>query len=81
MTAYSVKKTDGTVVTATRLPLPLQRPLLGLHPRHDGQRLDLIASHYLSDATTFWQLCDANNSVSPDALAVHELIAIPGKAR
>ena len=80
LTTYTVKKLDGTTVTATRLPLPVLRPLVGFHQRHDGQRLDLIASHYLNDATAFWQLCDANNAISPDSLGTHDLIGIPRKA-
>ncbi len=79
MVAYTIKKADGTVVSVTRLPLPVQTPLLGYHRRLQGERLDLIASHYLSDATTFWRLCDANNAMAPDALGSHDLIGIPGK--
>jgi len=78
---YTVTMADGSTVKATRLPLPVARPLLGFHRRHEGQRLDLIASHYLADATTFWKLCDAGNATVPDALAVHDLIPVPGKAR
>ncbi|HEX3437625.1 MAG TPA: hypothetical protein VHT24_12720 [Pseudacidobacterium sp.] len=77
-TTYQVTMADGTVVTATRLPLPLQNPVQGYFPRTSGQRLDQIASHFLSDATAFWQLCDANDAVVPDALAAHNLIGIPG---
>lgn len=73
----TVTRADGTVVTVTKLPLPVQKLLLGFHRRLDGQRLDLIASHYFNDATTFWQLCDANNNMVPDALAAHSLIGIP----
>ena len=80
MATYQVVKSDGSMVTVTRLPLPANPPLLGYHPRQSGQRLDLIAAHFLKDATTFWKLCDANDSVVPDALAVHRLVAIPGEA-
>lgn len=79
LATYQVVKSDGTTVTVTRLPLPGNPPLLGSHPRQSRQRLDLIASHFLNDATAFWQLCDANSSMVPDALAVHNLIAIPGE--
>ena len=79
MTRYTTRKLDGTMVTATRLPLPLAVALSGFHRRQEGQRLDLIASHYLADATLFWQLCDADGAVVPDALAVHDLIGIPQK--
>ncbi len=73
----TITRADGTIVTVTKLPLPAQNPLLGFHRHLDGQRLDLIASHYLNDATAFWQLCDANNAMVPDALAAHDLIGIP----
>ena len=76
-----VTKADGTVVTVTNLPLPLKNPLLGFHRRLDGQRLDLIASHYLQDATTFWRLCDVNKSMVPDALAAQDLVGIPAYER
>ena len=75
---YQTTKQDGTVVTATRLPLPSRAALQGYYARQNSQRLDQIASHFLSDATTFWRLCDANNSIAPDTLAVHPLIGIPG---
>ena len=80
LTTYQVVKADGTIVSVTRLPLPANLPILGAHPRPNSQRLDLIASHFLNDATAFWQLCDANDSVVPDALVAHRLISIPGEA-
>jgi hypothetical protein len=79
LSTYTVTKLDGTQVSVTRLPLPATPRLLGFHPRQAGQRLDLVAAHYLSDATTFWRLCDANNAVVPDALAARKLIGIPPK--
>jgi hypothetical protein len=69
---------NGVQVTATRLPLPLTTPVQGFYARRKSQRLDQIASYFLSDATAFWQLCDANDAVVPDALAVENLIGIPG---
>jgi hypothetical protein len=39
--------------------------------------LDLIANAFLKDATAFWRLCDANNTVVPDGLAARDLIGIP----
>jgi hypothetical protein len=81
LASYTVIGPDGSVVSVTRTPLPSQTPLQGFHQRRQGQRLDLIAAHYLVDPTTFWRLCDANNAVVPDALAVHALIGIPGKGQ
>ena len=73
----TLTKPDGTVVIVTKLPLPSKNPVLGFHRRLEGQRLDLIAAHYLTDATAFWKLCDANSAMVPDALAAHDLIGIP----
>jgi hypothetical protein len=78
---YKVKKLDGSDAVVAKLPLPAQRPLQGYHPRQEGQRLDLIASVYLQDATAFWVLCDANGNVAPDALAGRDLVGIPAKGR
>jgi hypothetical protein len=77
-TTYRVTMPDGTSVTAVRLPLPLSTPVQGYFPRRTSQRLDQIASHFQSDATTFWRLCDANDSVIPDTLAAQSLVGIPG---
>jgi hypothetical protein len=75
---YAVTRPDGTLVTALRLPLPRPAVLRGYHQhRADAGRLDLVANFFLKDATAFWQLCDANNAMVPDALAVRDLIGIP----
>ena len=79
LATYQVIRADGSTVTVTRLPLPVQGPVIGFFPRKQNQRLDLIASHFLKDATTFWRLCDANDAVVPDALASHPQIGIPRK--
>jgi len=80
MQTYDVTTKDGRKVTAVRLPLPVPGNLLGYHRRSSGQRLDHIASHYLSDATAFWRLCNVNNSITPDSLASRDLVGIPQKA-
>ncbi len=74
---YQVTLADGTVVTAARLPLPAGRPVLGWYRRTSGERLDLLAANFVDDATGAWQLGWTNAAVSLDALAAHELIAIP----
>jgi hypothetical protein len=72
---------SGATVTATRLPLPAVGPIRGFHRRLEGQRLDLIANHYLVEPTGFWRLCDAGGAMVPDALAARDLIAVPVKGR
>jgi hypothetical protein len=80
MASYTVTGANGASVRVTRLPLPGQAVVLGYVRRGNGQRLDLIANIFLSDATAFWQLCDANNSLVPDALANRDLVGIPVNA-
>jgi hypothetical protein len=81
LATYLVITETGATVSATTLPVPQAGPLRGFHRRIEGQRLDLIANHYLTDPTAFWQLCDANGAMVPDALAVHDLVGIPLKGR
>jgi hypothetical protein len=77
---YTVTLPNDKTVRVTKLPLPQSRAILGYHHRLEGQRLDLIANRYLKDPTAFWQLCDANNALVPDALAARDLIGIPPKS-
>jgi hypothetical protein len=77
LASYPVTMPDGTIVTATRLPLPDPLALAGYHRRVVGDRLDLLAARYLKDPTFFWQLCDSNNTPAPDALNARDLIGIP----
>jgi hypothetical protein len=75
---YAITRPDGSAVTALRLPLPGPAVVRGYFPRRAASpRLDLIANYFLKDATAFWQLCDANNAVVPDALAARDLVGIP----
>jgi hypothetical protein len=76
---YTARTSTGGVATAIRLPVRPRVAVRGFHPRNDSQRLDLIAAHYLGDATSFWRLCDAGGAISPDALAARDLVAIPAK--
>jgi hypothetical protein len=76
---YTVTLANGQTVTATRLPLPptTQPALSGYYTVEQNDRLDSIAARYLTDATLFWQLCDANNSPSAAALIARPIVGIP----
>jgi hypothetical protein len=74
---YQVTLADGSAATATCLPLPRTRTVLGWHRRIDGERLDLLAYRYLQDATGSWVLCDTGDAIVPDSLAAHPVVAIP----
>lgn len=45
------------------------------HRVADGDRLDLLAAHYLDEPTAFWRICDANLVQRP-----RELTAETGRA-
>jgi hypothetical protein len=76
---YTVTLANGQVAVATLLPKPPTSPvpLSGYYTVQQNDRLDTIAARYLSDATLFWQLCNANNSPSPNALIARPLVGIP----
>jgi hypothetical protein len=75
---YTVTLPNGQTAIATRLPVPpMQLALTGYYTVQQGGRLDLIAARYLTDATLFWQLCNANNSISPASLITRPLVGIP----
>ncbi|HEX8769111.1 MAG TPA: hypothetical protein VF714_12110 [Jatrophihabitans sp.] len=78
---YQVTLADGSVVVVTRIPQSAPGRTIGWYRRAEGERLDVIAYQFLKDATRTWALCDANEAMSPDALAAHDLIAIPESGR
>jgi hypothetical protein len=77
LATYQVTTSDGQsqIAVVPAVPNPLQ--LAFLHRRTPGPRLDLIAARFLKDPTLFWQLCDSNNSPTPDALAAADLVGVP----
>jgi hypothetical protein len=76
---YTVTLPGGIQVTAVvppqSQPRPQQPPLAGYAA--GGERLDLVAVHYLNAPSGFWRLCDANNALLAGALAARALIGIP----
>jgi hypothetical protein len=50
------------------LPSPARFTMLQEHLVVQGDRLDNITAHYLSDPEQFWRICDANNAMHPDEL-------------
>jgi hypothetical protein len=78
LTQYQITR-NGVMIAVTRLPLPATGVPAGFFARQNTQRLDSIAAHFLADPTAFWQLCDVNDAMAPDALAAHSLVGIPAK--
>jgi hypothetical protein len=78
---YTVRAANGAEVIVTRIPVRPPPPVRGFHLRLDAERPDLLAAHFMGDATTFWRLCDAAGAVAPDALAARDRLAIPETGR
>jgi hypothetical protein len=78
---YTVRTSTGRTVSVVRVPIRAHPAVRGFHQRNETQRPDLIAAHYLGDATAFWRLCDAGDAIVPDALAARDRVAIPTKDR
>jgi hypothetical protein len=74
---YTVQCPNGASITVLQIPLPGPAITQGYYRRIGLQRLDGIANAFLKDATTFWRLCDVNDSVVPDALGARSLVGIP----
>ena len=64
---------DGQeIVYLTRrfVPSPEDLDEIHQHTVQQGDRLDLLAAHYLGDPELFWRLCDANRALQPQELTV-----------
>lgn len=71
LASKKIEKSDGkTIIYLERrfLPPPENFAVLQEHIVTEGERLDNITAHYLSDPTQFWQICDANRAMWPDEL-------------
>jgi hypothetical protein len=77
---YTVTDRRGRTVTAIPAPDKPVQALFGLHRRIQGQRLDHLAFHYLSDPAGYWRICELADVMRPDALAEARDIPIPAKA-
>jgi hypothetical protein len=80
VTGYTAIDRRGRMVTVIPAPDKPVQALLGLHRLIQGQRLDHLAYHYLSDPTGFWRICELSDVMLPDALAEARDIPIPVKA-
>lgn len=52
---------------------------LGVHRRHDEQRIDHLAERYLADAAAFWRIASHNGAMTLEQVANAPLVAIPVK--
>lgn len=76
---YNVKDGRGRDVPVVVCPDAPVQSLLGIHVLKQGQRLDLLAAKYINNPTGFWQICQLNDAMLPEALSEQREIAIPVK--
>ena len=64
-----------------RAAAPHRQPLLGIHvPGRQGERLDHLATMYLSDPAGFWRIAERNDAMSADVLTESARSTIPARA-
>ena len=64
---------DGTVVAYVQrrfIADPDRYALLQEHRVAEGERLDIVAAHFIGDPEQFWRICDANAVLSPEELEI-----------
>lgn len=78
---YLVPGPNGVPVRVHASPRRDRPARLGVHVRRDGERLDHLAWLYLRNPTGFWQICDANDAMLPEALTDARCIDIPAEGQ
>ena len=62
---------DGTQIVYLKrrfIPAGEAMTVLREHAIAGGDRLDKLAARFFGDPELFWQICDANNALQPEAL-------------
>ncbi len=54
-------------------------PLLGIHARKDGERLDHLATLYLSNPAGYWRVAEINDAMTADVLMDATKVRIPAR--
>jgi hypothetical protein len=78
---YVVTDHRGRPVAVVPVPAPPGDPLLGIHVRREGERLDHLAARYLADPTGFWRIAEMNGVMVVEALSEVTEVAIPAARR
>ena len=77
-TGTAVDRRGRVVACVLPARIPAQAEL-GKHRRHEEQRLDHLAQHYLEDATAYWRIAVLNGAMTADQIAQAQFISIPVK--
>jgi len=78
---YYVTDARGREVPVVTTPPPPEQVQLGIHVLRQGEKLDLLATKYLSDEAGYWRIAEQNNVMLAEALTERPEIEIPAKAR
>ena len=73
------KDVRGRTVAVAPVPRSPDQELQGYHTLKQGQRIDHLANSYLQNPAGFWQICEMENVMLPEALTEKPEIAIPEK--
>ncbi len=79
LTTYTVTDHRGRDVPVVPVPPAPEQPLLGIHVLRQGERLDHLATLYLSDPAGFGRIAERNGAMLAEALSEKREIEIPGK--
>jgi hypothetical protein len=69
LTTYIVVDRRGRQVEVLPVPQKPEQSLLGIHVLKQGERLDHLATKYLSDAAGYWRIAERNDVMFPEALS------------
>ena len=74
----AVDRRGRTVSCLTPAVVPPQTEL-GRHRLREGQRLDHLAAHYLTDPAGYWRIAELNDAMTVESALDTALVGIPTK--
>jgi hypothetical protein len=69
----------GRIVEATPPARKARQDLLGIHALRQGERPDLLATHYLSHPAGYWRIAEINDAMTAEVLTLKKEVSIPTK--
>ena len=78
---HRMKDLRGREVEVVPAAPPPAEPLLGIHARKEGERIDHLAARYLADAAGYWRVAEINDVMTPDVLTDAKKVQIPARRR
>lgn len=79
VTTYTLIDRRGRTVSVVPAPDAPAQTVRGRHLRKQGDRLDHLASFYLSDPAGYWRIAELNDAMLPEALSEALELLIPEK--